>query len=275
MKIDKVINNNVVSAFDECGNEIILMGKGIGFQKHTNDVVCKEKIDKYLSMTDSNTEMLKKLMNEIPFELLQTSNAIVAYAAKELKQDLNEGIYISLADHLNFAIERSRRGIEFKNALLWEIKKFYHLEYEIGLKAIEMIEQKFHVKFPEDEAGTIALHFVNAEMNYDLEETVKTPVIIKEIINIVQYTYGCELETTSLNYERFVTHLKFFIQRIVNAQVYPIDDDSMIQMTKKNYPQANQCASKIALYVEKKLNYQVTDEEIMYLTVHIHRITRN
>lgn len=32
MKIDKVMNNNVVSSIDEDGQEIIVVGTGIGFQ---------------------------------------------------------------------------------------------------------------------------------------------------------------------------------------------------------------------------------------------------
>lgn len=31
MVVDKVINNNIVSAFDETGTEVVLMGRGIGF----------------------------------------------------------------------------------------------------------------------------------------------------------------------------------------------------------------------------------------------------
>ena len=31
MVIEKVINNNIVSAYDEDGREVVIMGRGIGF----------------------------------------------------------------------------------------------------------------------------------------------------------------------------------------------------------------------------------------------------
>ena len=39
---------------------------------------------------------------------------------------------------------------------------------------------------------------------------------IQDILNIVKYTYDIELDEHSLNYERFITHLRFFFKRLNN-----------------------------------------------------------
>ena len=89
----------------------------------------------------------------------------VEYAKNLLNIQFNDFIYVTLTDHLNFAIQRHRENISYVNALHWEIKKFYPKEYGIGLKALEFINDELGIKFSEDEAANIALHLVNARIN--------------------------------------------------------------------------------------------------------------
>ena len=53
MKIEKVLNNNVIQALDN-NVEYIVMGKGLGFQKRVGELVDKEKIEKTFVL--ENTE---------------------------------------------------------------------------------------------------------------------------------------------------------------------------------------------------------------------------
>ena len=55
---------------------------------------------------------------------MQLTSDIITYAKKNLNVQLNQSIYITLTDHINFAIQGQAQGIQLKNALLWEIKKF-------------------------------------------------------------------------------------------------------------------------------------------------------
>ena len=43
----KVINNNVISAYDVNQQEIVIMGKGIGFKAHTGELIDESKIEKF------------------------------------------------------------------------------------------------------------------------------------------------------------------------------------------------------------------------------------
>lgn len=275
MKIVKVMNNNVVNALDEKNREIIVLGKGIGFQKRKGDEVEEAKVEKVFRLPDQSKSQFEKLVEEIPYEYVKYTDEIVKEAEEILGKKLNKNIYITLTDHLHFAIERYRQNIIFQNALLWEIKKFYAKEYNIGLKVLELLKEQEGVELSVDEAAFIALHIVNAEMDGDLSQTISMPGMIKDMLDIVRYTFQVDLDEDSLSYERFVTHLKFFIQRAINRQYYPNEDNELYELFQKKSPKANDCAKKIKKYMEKKTDTEVTDEELMYLTVHIDRVIRH
>lgn len=272
MKIVKVMNNNAVSARDEENCEIVVLGKGIGFQKLTGDDIEESKIEKIFRLSKQSKSQFEKLVEEIPYEFVEYTDEIVREAAETLGKKLNKNIYITLTDHLYYAIERYRENICFQSALLWEIKKFYGREYEIGIRALELLKEKEGVELPVDEAAFIALHIVNAEMDGDLLQTAGMPAMIKDMLNIVRLTFQMELDEDSLSYERFVTHLKFFIQRSLKSQYYPSDELDFYELYRKKAPKSYECARKLKIYMEEKTGTEVTDEELMYLTVHISRV---
>lgn len=274
MKILKVINNNVISSIDDTQKEVVIMGKGIGFQKRAGEELDEIKIEKIFHLPSEHTSQFEKLIADMPYEHMQLAQEIIQYARNTLDRHLNKNIYITLTDHLNFAMERQKQGIIFQNALLWEIQKFYSKEYEIGEKALEMVKDKIGVKLPIDEAGFIALHLVNAEMDGDIRQAVNMPGMIKDMLNIVRYTFGIEFDESTLSYERFVTHLKFFVQRAVQGECYEADDMEFIKSIKNRHPKEYECALKMKEYMDRKVNYQVTEEELTYLTVHINRVIR-
>ena len=274
MKIAKIMNNNVVSALDEGNREIIVLGKGIGFQKHNGDLIDEVKVEKIFRLSEPARSKFEKLVEEIPYEYVSYTDEIVREATETLVMELNKNIYITLTDHLHFAIERYRRNITFQNALLWEIKRFYSREYEVGLKAVELLKEREGVALSVDEAAFIALHIVNAEMDINLSRTLSVPGMIKDLLNIVRYTFHVDLDEESLSYERFVTHLKFFIQRTLKRQCYPTEELELYELYRKKAPKSYECAKKIKKYMEEKTDTEVTDEEMMYLTVQISRVIK-
>ena len=274
MKIAKIMNNNVVSALDEGTREIIVLGKEIGFQKHNGDLIDEVKVEKIFRLSEPARSKFEKLVEEIPYEYVSYTDEIVREATETLGMELNKNIYITLTDHLHFAIERYRRNITFQNALLWEIKRFYSREYEVGLKAVELLKEREGVALSVDEAAFIALHIVNAEMDINLSRTLSVPGMIKDLLNIVRYTFHVDLDEEGLSYERFVTHLKFFIQRTLKRQCYPTEELELYELYRKKAPKSYECAKKIKKYMEEKTDTEVTDEEMMYLTVHISRVIK-
>lgn len=276
MKIDKIINNNLIRTFDNNGKEVLVIGCGLGFQKKIGDTVDQSKIEKiYAIENKSDSNKLMTLLSEIPLEYIQVSNEIISYAKYSLGKRLNDNIYISLTDHISFAIERYKQGLNFNNALLWEIKRFYNHEFLIGKEALAIIKKRLNIELPEDEAASIALHIVNAQLNSrNMNDTLDITKIIQNILNIVKFHFNIELDEYSLHYERFITHLKFFAQRMLSGKVIKSDDNNFCDMIRGQYKDEYLCAEKIKKYIQKEFNHEISDEEMMYLTVHIKRVIK-
>jgi beta-glucoside operon transcriptional antiterminator len=273
MKIAKVINNNVISVIDAQKKEFVVMGRGIAFQKRPGDLVDESKIEKTFKLDNKDvSEKFKTLLYDVPMEYMDVSEQIISYAKEKLGKKLNDSIYVSLTDHITFAIERSQKGLIISNPLLWEIKRIYADEYAIGLKAIAKIQEMLGITLPQDEAGFIAMHIVNAELNEEMPNVVNMTRLIQDILNIVKYHFKIELDEESLNYFRFLTHLKFFAQRLYTDSPYNNEDDFLYEMVKEKQKEAFVCVEKIRDFIQKTHNHLLTKEEMAYLTIHIERV---
>ncbi|MFC4323777.1 BglG family transcription antiterminator LicT [Litchfieldia salsa] len=273
MKIARVFNNNVISVLNEADEELVVMGRGIAFQKKPGDVVEDEKIEKVFALKNKEmTEKFKSLLYEVPSDYMEVTEEIIQNAKQKLGKELNDSIYVSLTDHINFAIERIKKGLIIQNALLWEIKRLYKVEYAVGKEALEMIERKTGVVLPDDEAGFIATHIVNAELNEEMPNIKNLTKVMQDILNIVKYHFKIQYDEDSLNYYRFITHLKFFAQRLFNGAYMDSKDDFLFQAVKENHKKAYECTVKINEYIQKKYNHELTNEEKLYLTIHIERV---
>ncbi|ASB91383.1 PRD domain-containing protein [Bacillus sonorensis] len=273
MKIAKVINNNVISVLNERGQELVVMGRGIAFQKKPGEMVDESRIEKIFRLDNKDiSDRFKTLLDEIPIEFMEVSEEIISFAKMRLGKKLNESIYVSLTDHIHFAIERHKKGLDIKNALLWETKRLYRDEYSIGKEALDMIKHKTGVELPEDEAAFIALHIVNAELNEEMPNIVNITKVMQEILNLVKYHFHIDFDEESLHYYRFITHLKFFAQRLFSGAYMESKDDFLFDTVKNKYREAYGCTNKIRQYIQKEYGQELTSEELLYLTIHIERV---
>ena len=272
MEISKVLNNNVAVVIEN-NEEKIVMGRGICFKKKSGDTIEPEIIDKVFYL--QNQEVLsrfKELVVDIPLEYLEIGEEIMDEAKLSLGKALNDNIYISMVDHIYTAVVRAKDDILVKNALLWDIQRFYKEEYQIGKKALEIIEKKTGVLLPNDEAGFIALHIVNGQLDEDVHDMYEITKIMQEIENIVRYHFKIEFNEESAYYYRFITNLKFFAQRLVEHKKQNKQEDDLLEVVQVKYANAYQCVEKIAMYIKNQYNYELYDEEKLYLTIHIHRV---
>lgn len=275
MIIDKILNNNVIVVKDKNNVEKIIMGKGIAFNKKIGDEIEKKSIEKVFTLTNSVAlNKLQELVVDIPLEYLEVTEEIVVYSKACLGKRINEMIYVSLVDHIYTSIDRYLEGINIKNALLWDIRRFYPDEFDIGMTALDMIEKKFKVRLPDDEAGFIALHIVNAEIDEDsMQNMYAITKVMQEISNIVKYKFQIEFDENSVYYYRFITHLKFFAQRLISGKTFEdMDDSSLLDMVKTKYKNAYYCVNEISNFIYRKYKYELSDEEKLYLTIHIERV---
>lgn len=272
-KITKVINNNIVCSVDNGGKEIILRGLGIGYQKKKGDTIPDDKIEKVYTMMDpKHFSKMQQLLSEIPPEYLELSTDIIEYARNVLQKRLSENVYITLTDHISFAINRKNENLEYRNVILSEIKRFYAPEFEIGKYALKLIEDRLQIQLCEDEAGFIALHIVNAELETNMSDMYQITGLIRDIFEIIRIHYGRTFDSDSLDYERFVTHLKYFSQRLFNNSVVHTDDGVLQDMIRSRYTQDYNCALKIKSFVQAKYKKRISEDEVIFLTIHLHRL---
>lgn len=276
MQVDKVINNNIIRSLDDKNNEIIVMGSGLRFKKKPGDRVDESKIEKIYQLKDEKQrKSLEGVLASIPLPVIQAVNEIVDYGALSMGVKLNDVIYISLADHINFAIERTRNGVNIPNALRSEIRGFYPGEYEAGKEALKMIEQRLGIVLPEDEAGFIALHFINASSETEnMAVTRQMMEMIQNVIKVLKYQGQINLDPDSLAYERFMTHLKYFGRRLFGSQpnTEPPIDTGLYQMIKSQYKEAYLKVLKIGDMIQKQYGKELSNDEMVYLTIHVNRL---
>jgi beta-glucoside operon transcriptional antiterminator len=274
MVIKKIFNNNAILAKDPNKNEFVVMGCGIAFKRNVGDQVEESLIEKTFILKQKDaSEKFKLLLEDVPTEHVSLCYDIIEYAKNILGVELNDYIYVTLTDHISYAIKMFDEDIKNTNVLIWEIKKFYPKEFAIGVKALEFIESELGKKLSEDEAGNIALHLINAQVNSStskVEDIAHQTKMVQDILNIVKYTYNISLDESSLNYERFVTHLRFFFQRLNKKQNIESEDDFLLRQVKVKYRKAYDCMLKIEKYLESELS----EEEQLYLTIHIQRVTQ-
>lgn len=275
MKISKILNNNVAVVLDANGREQIVMGRGICFKKKAGEELSPEVIDKTFSLSEADVRnKFQVLVGDVPMEHIAIGEEIISEAKECLGKKLNDMVYISLIDHVHTSIIRFLDGITVKNVLLWDIRRFYREEFGIGLWALDLIEEKCKVRLPEDEAGFIALHLANAQMDearmHNMYEITR---IMQEIVNIVKYFFHVDFDEDDVYYFRFVTHLKFFAKRLVERHTYDEDDnDDLWEVIRSKYPEAFRCVEKITKFIEQKYEYPLSKDEQLYLTIHIERV---
>ena len=274
MIIKKILNNNVIVTENDAGREIIATGRGIAFNKRRGEQVSESEIERIYILSNKNLmEKFKQLLLSLSTDYLQISSEIIDYAEKNLDCKLNDSIYISLTDHIHMAVSRIRNGIVIKNMVLTEVKNFYEKEFQIGRHAVKIINERFEVQMPDDEIGFIALHLIDAQMSDNQPVVNKMIQLMQELINVVRMACRIEFDRDSLQYYRFITHLKFFAKRVFSGEQSTNEvEDEMQTMIKKKYAKASDCANKIAALVEKNYNYKVSADEKFYLTIHIAKV---
>lgn len=273
MDIEKILNNNVVVCLDNLGNEIIVFGKGIAFHKKIGEPVEEAAINKkFVLQSQDLSGKFQQIIASIPIDFLSVTDEVIENIKFKLGKKLSEGIYISLTDHIYTSIQRKQSGVSLKNAMLWDIKRFYPVEFQLGQEAVALIKSRLDVSLSEDEAGFIAFHIVNSELDEHIENTFEITKLMTEILSIVKYHFNVAFDEESVYFYRFVTHLKFLAQRIFNGSSHIDGEDVLFEVIKETYTSSFECTEKIVLFLKKKYKVEISKEEESYLTIHLDRL---
>ena len=283
MVIQKILNNNLLQVKGKDGEEMIAMGKGLRFSYRVGDQLKEEDVEKiYLLKDEKNKRDYIRLLEDAPAEYAEVIQDAVEMANRRMSCTLNEQIFVTLFDHLIYALERLEKGIVLQNRMLWEIRKFYPKEYLVGTEVLEYINRELGVELPEAEAGNIAFHLVNAQISSQENSTsaqngMLMVKMLKDIFQIIQLYYHYQIDENSINYSRFVIHMQFFLQRLLEDKMLEEDGasiyESVLTEGSAEAKKAAGCVEQIQKYILNLLGKEISREEQIYLIVHITRMT--
>ncbi|WP_438758149.1 PRD domain-containing protein [Enterococcus sp. AZ126] len=271
----KSLNNNLVLAVNDGAEEFVLFGKGIGFKKKKGDVIDHTLVTKIFE-SKNQTQNFSAILDNISSEVLSATEKIIENGENELGKKVNASMIVSLSDHIQAAIERLRNEQVTESALQWEIPFLYVKEYEIGKNALLLIEEELGVSLPESEASFIALHFVNAQDGLEsMDETMLITTITKSIVKIIQSLFNIVLNKSSIHYSRFVTHIRYFMNRQLRNQAFIAENDNgLYRIIQEQYPKSFACGLIIRDMLKNEYQMVIRDDELLYLVIHIQRITK-
>lgn len=276
MKVIKKINNNFAICEDEGGNELIALGKGIGFPKTPYEITDLTLITR--TFYDIDQKYLE-LFNELPEKVFHFTVKLIDIAHNELKYELNPNLVLTMADHIHFCIERAKKNIYVQMPLIYEIEQSFPIEAKLGKYAVKQMERRFAVKLNQNEASGIAMNFVNARYSppetLDMEQNnleQQYDDILEDTINIVEDEIGIVIERNSFNFARYSSHLLYLLKRISSNQPLDTDNGIMYESIKEEFPEISVCVDLIEEYFKEKFEIILSKEEKLYLILHINRI---
>lgn len=277
MIIKQILNNNVVISENEKGQEVVVMGKGLAFSAKKGQIITEEKIEKmFVEGKDYNSDHFVKLIGEIDLDNFEFIEELINYVKSRLGKKLNSSIYITLTDHINSLLERAELNAYVKNTMMWDIKRLYKEEFDLSKEVVERINLKLNSKFDDNEAASIAMHIINAELDTDMKTAMDITKVMTEILNIVKYNFRIIYDEESLSYYRFITHLRFFTQRVFKGNTYNQEDENeLFDIVKEKYSKMYECSLKIKKFLQDQYNYNLENEECLYLTIHIAKVVRD
>lgn len=273
LTVVKSLNNNIILATTEHEEELVAFGTGIGFKRKKGDKVDIKQATKVFQ-TGVNTQV-SQLLEGLSAEILAVTKEIIELGEARLEKKLSPSILFTLADHLTFAIERESDDLAIETPFQWEIPHLYFNEYEIGKAALVLIKEQIGVELATTEASFIALHFVNAQtVDQNMGQTIQITQVTKEIVKIIQSLFEITLDKTTLTYSRFITHLRYFIARQESGDESSIEMDSALKaIIQERYIKSYACGLMIKEMLKKEFNWHISEDELVYLVIHIERIT--
>lgn len=274
MIIKRIYNHNVVLAVKSDGNEVVLVGKGLAFGYSKGDFVNEDKISKVFAMTQDINHKFATIVQDIPYDYVLLSEEVIKIIKNKSTQELNDGIYLTLTEHIDNLVNRVNMGIVFDATLLLNVKNLYKEEYQLGLIAVEMIEDSLNIQVDDSEASFIALHIINAKMDSNMDKMYQITKLIEDIISVVLNHFDVDFE--GRDSDRFLTHCRFFASRVLDD--YDLDEKQNVKSNSYSlmaYSYKNQadCIEEIGSLFLEKYGYIVDDNEKLYLLLHLIKLT--
>jgi transcriptional antiterminator len=272
LMIKKVLNNNVLIGNHPTLGEVVVIGNGIGFNRKKDETLTTDSVEKLFVLTDEKEqENYLKLLPFIEDETQSVIISVIEFIKKRIQAPLNEHIHVAFTDHIMFAINRIKNGLEMGNPFLMETKALYPKEFNIAKEAVERLNKDLNIHLPDSEVGFIALHIHSAVANKNLSEVNRFSQLITVLINMIEEQFRILIDKESIDYMRLVRHLRFTIERVNNGD-FVTEPEKIANLLKNEYPMCYNLSWKLIKVMQQTLQKPIYDAEAVYLTMHLQRL---
>ncbi len=276
MQVYKKINNNVVLCRDGHGRELVAFGKGLGFADIPYELTDMAKVQRtFYNISEQYMAMLETL----PGDVVEFTAVVVDEARDVLPYELSPNLLLTMSDHISFALERRKKGILVKMPLAYDVEQNYPVEMEFANKVLRDIWKRFKVRLPKDEASGIAMGFLNArvysEQDSDVRENEQDQVILDEITRMVEREMKTRLNVSSFNYARYASHVQYLLKRLRDGKGIESINSDLYEEIRTEYADTAACVDKIERFLRERYGFDMTEEEQLYLLLHVNRVCSN
>ena len=272
MLAKRKLNNNAVLCIDSAGSEMIAMGKGVGFGILPREITPAEIERTFYNISPAD----QNVMRDLPAEVVLFAAKIVDIADNELPYPLSSNAPLLLADHINFAMERVRKRLHVRMPLAYDVQQMYPMEYKIGLYTVDRIRKDFQIGLPKEEAVGIAMNLLSAKVEpadqSEQDEAARFDEMLEEITEIVENDFHQIIDRDSFNYSRYATHVQYLFKRIRNQKSIDSENIRMYKSLREEFPAIADCVSHISDHLKEKWGFELSEEEQLYLMLHVNRI---
>lgn len=268
----KALNNNVIIALNNDDQEVVLIGKGIGFNKKRNDIIQEDTVEKLFELRNkAEQENYKKLLPSMEDSTLEAIITAIEMIKRRSNTLINEKVHVALTDHILFAITRLKRGMEITNPFLSETKALYPFEYELASEIVDNMNQSLDIQLPEGEVGFIALHVHSAITDKSLSDLSVYSNLLSRLTRTIEEQLKIDIDREGIDYLRLVRHIRYTIERVINGEKME-EPMKLANLLKKEYPMCYNLAWKLIKMMQQTLKKPVYDAEAVYLTMRLQRL---
>jgi len=271
--VHKVLNNNVVISIDESGQERVLMGRGLGFQLLPTDTIDPAKVEKTFVLDQgSDAEHARQLLASVPYPVIEAVTTAVDEAERTLGRSLGRRLPLAIIDHIQFVLERMQNGIRIPTTSMPELRVLHPQEFDAATAMARSVSASLNTNLPDEEAVFLTMHLLNATRDEPNGTAALLFRRVQHVVTTVEGGLGVQLDVASPDYARFILHIQFLLQRLVAKSMLRGSDTSFFEFAKHSYPRSYAIAAEVKSYVSAATGSDLTDEELLYVIVHVERL---
>ena len=272
MRAIRRINNNVAVCVDNSGNELLAMGRGIGFGELPRELALKD-VERTFYNVD---ERYVNAINDLPAQVIEFSARMSDYIRSELAYQLSPNFTFILADHLAFAIQRAEQRINVRMPLAYDVEQTYPDEYRIARHVVRRARKELGAALPNEELTAVALNIVNAKIGPASDEEQRRErmddEMLDDVTEIVEDHFGITVDRSSFAFSRYATHMRYLFKRLHTGESFEAPGLEGFQGLDEQFPEGVACVEKIEEHLTREWGGELTPDERLYLVIHVSRI---